>query len=396
MNSVLELRTKRGDLWDKAKAFLDEHQDGRGMMDAESVQTYERMEQEIVKMGEAIDRLERAEQMEREIEAPCGNALKNRPEHGENGSGMRGSERYLKAFWDRMRGKNNGLRDALEEGTGSEGGYLVPDSFEKKLVEGLNEKNRFRKMCTVIYTDSGSHKIPVIASKGSAVWLDEEEAYTEGDDAFTQVTLTPHKLGTLMKVSEELLQDSVFDLANYIANEYSYRIGAAEENAFINGNGSAKPTGLLNATGGAGSAVTTAANNAMTADELMDLIYGLKGQYRKNAKLLMNDSTVKAIRKLKDGQGQYLWHPGLLNGEDDRLLNYPIVTSSFMPEIGSGTKPVAFGDFSYYWIAEQQGRTFQRLNELYAANGQIGFKGMERVDGKLVLPEAVKVITMHA
>lgn len=398
MNQALEMRMKRGELWDRAKNFLDEHQDANGMLDAESAKEYDRMEQEIVKMGETIDRMERAEQLERELENPNGEMLKNAPEKTGNGKKSRtATDEYRKAFWDSMRGKNNArVRDALEEGTLSEGGYLVPETFETKLIDALNEQNKLRAYCTTVYTEYGTHKIPVVASKGSAAWLDEEEAFTESDDSFTQVTLSPHKVGTLMKVSEELLQDSVFDLENYIAKEYGRRIGAAQEDAFINGNGSGKPTGMLNGTGGAGTAVTTAAADKITSDEVLDLIYGLKSVYRKNGVLLMNDSTVKVLRQMKDGQGQYIWQPGLRIGEVDRLLNHPVITSPYMPEIGSGNKVIVFGDLSYYWVCEHKGRTFQRLNELYAANGQIGFRGMERVDGKLILTEAVKVLKMHA
>ena len=108
----------------------------------------------------------------------------------------------------------------------------------------------------------------------------------------------------------------------------------------------------------------------------------------------MNDATVKAIRKLKDGNGQYIWQPSLTAGTPDTILNRPVKTSSYVPTLGAGNKAIAFGDFSYYWVADRQGRSFQRLNELYAATGQIGFKATQRVDGKLVLGEAVKVLQM--
>ena len=175
------------------------------------------------------------------------------------------------------------------------------------------------------------------------------------------------------------------------ANEFARRFGAAEETAFINGDGSAKPYGLLHATNGAGTAVTTA-GTSFTADEVLDLVYSLRNVYRPRAAFLMNDSTIKALRKLKDGAGQYLWQPGMKEGEPDRLLNYRVVTSPYMPEIGAGTKPILYGDFSFYWIADRQGRVFQRLNELYAATGQIGFRATQRVDGRLILPEAMKCL----
>lgn len=171
---------------------------------------------------------------------------------------------------------------------------------------------------------------------------------------------------------------------------------AAEEEAFINGDGDGKPTGLLHATEGAEVGVTTNSATAITADELIDLVYSLKAAYRKNAAFLMNDATVKAIRKLKDGNGQYLWQAALAGGEPDRLLNYPIYTSSAMPTIEAGKPVIAFGDFSKYRIVDRVGRTFKRLGELYAENDMVGFKATQRVGGKLTLPEAVKLLKMKA
>jgi HK97 family phage major capsid protein len=135
---------------------------------------------------------------------------------------------------------------------------------------------------------------------------------------------------------------------------------------------------------------------AITADEVIDLVYSLKSPYRKNAVFILNDATVKVLRKLKDGQGQYLWQASLTAGTPDTLLNRPVYTSAYAPTIAAGAKTIAFGDFKYYWIADRQGRSFKRLNELYATTGQVGFLGGQRVDGKLILPEAIKVLQQKA
>ena len=256
------------------------------------------------------------------------------------------------------------------------------------------EENIFRRLAHVIQTSSGERKIPVVASKGSANWIDEEGPYVESDDAFGQVTIGAHKLGTTIKISEELLNDSVFPLESYIAREFARRIGAREEEAFFTGDGNGKPLGFLAEAGGADVGITAASATAITADELIDLFYSLKVPYRKKAVWLLNDSTVKAIRKLKDSTGQYLWQPSLTAGTPDTLLGRPVHTSAFMPSIEAGAKTIAFGDFKYYWIADRQGRSFKRLSELYAPTGQIGFLGSQRVDGKLILPEAIKVMQM--
>ena len=288
------------------------------------------------------------------------------------------------------------ILNALQVGTDSEGGYLVPDEFERTLVEALEEQNIFRTLAHVIQTSSGDRKIPVVASKGTASWVDEEGAIPESDDAFSQVSIGAYKLGTMIKVSEELINDSVFDLEAYIAREFARRIGNKEEEAFFTGDGKGKPLGVLAATGGAEIGVTAAAAAAFMADEIFDLFYSLKAPYRKSAVFLMNDASVKALRKLKDSNGQYLWQPSLTAATPDTLMGRPVYTSAFMPVMAAGAKAVLFGDLSYYWVADRQGRSFRRLGELFAPTGQVGFLATQRVDGKLILPEAVKVLQMKA
>ena len=275
----------------------------------------------------------------------------------------------------------------------TEGGYLVPDEYERTLIEALEEQNIFRQLAHVIHTSSGERKIPVVASKGTASWIDEEAAYPESDDTFGQVSIGAYKLATMIKVSEELLNDSVFDVPSYIAREFARRIGAAEEEAFFTGNGTGRPLGILAATGGAETGATAAAADKITFDEVMDLFYSLRTPYRRNAVFIMNDATVKALRKLKTtGGGDYIWQPSVTAGTPDTILNRPVYTSGFMPTLAAGAKTVLFGDLNYYWVADREGRSFKRLNELYAPTGQVGFLASQRVDGKLILPEAVKVL----
>ncbi len=396
MNKILELREKRAKLWDSAKAFLDSRRNDSGLLSAEDTATYEKMEADVVSLGKEIDRLERQAALDLELSQATSVAITNKPvRQTETEKAGRATDEYRTAFWKAMRSKNGfDVQNALQVGTDSEGGYLVPVEFERTLIEALTEENIFRQMAKLITTSSGDKKIPVVASKGTASWLEEEGVTPESDDAFGQVSIGAYKLATMLKVSEELLNDSVFNLEQYIAKEFARRIGAKEEEAFFVGDGTGKPTGIFNATGGATLGVTSASATAITFDELMDLFYSLKSPYRRNAVFVTNDATVKAIRKLKDGSGQYLWQPSLTAGQPDTLLNRPIKTSTYVPAIASGAKVMAFGDFSYYWVADRQGRSFQRLNELFAATGQIGFRATQRVDGKLVLPEAIQVLQM--
>lgn len=402
MNKILELREKRAKAWDATKAFLDTKRGTDGLISAEDEATYNKMEADVIALGKEIDRLEKQAILDAELNAPMANPLTGKPANSKlDGKMGRASDEYRKAFWNAMRtrageGLDTTIRNALQVGTDTEGGYLVPDEFERRLIESLEEENIFRKLANVITTSSGDRKIPVVASKGTASWIDEEGAIPDSDDAFGQVSIGAYKLGTLIKVSEELLNDNVFNLEAYISKEFARRIGNKEEEAFFTGDGSGKPTGIFAATGGAQLGITTAGATAITLDEMLDLFYSLKAPYRNKASFVMNDATIKAIRKLKDGQGQYLWQPSVQAGTPDTILNRPIYTSSFVPTIEAGAKTIAFGDFSYYWVADRQGRVFRRLNELYAVTGQVGFVATQRVDGKLILPEAIKVLQQKA
>jgi len=402
MNKILELREKRAKSWEAAKAFLDTKRGTDGIVSAEDTATYEKMEADVVALGKEIDRLEKQEALDRELSKPLNTPLTGKPIiQGMESKAGRASAEYQKAFWNAMRtrsgeGLDPMIKNALQIGTDTEGGYLVPDEFERTLIESLDEENIFRKLANVISTSSGDRKIPVVASKGTASWIDEEGAITESDDSFGQVSIGAYKLGTMIKVSEELLNDNVFNLESYIAKEFARRIGNKEEDAFFTGDGVGKPTGILAATGGAQVGVTAGSATAINVDEILDLFYSLKSPYRNKAVFVMNDTTIKAIRKLKDGQGQYIWQPSLQAGTPDTILNRPVYTSAYVPTIAASAKSIIFGDFGYYWVADRQGRVFKRLNELYAATGQVGFVATQRVDGKLILPEAIKVLQQKA
>ena len=382
MSKVLELKEKRAKAWEAAKAFLDSKQGTNGLMSAEDAATYDRMEAEVVDLGKEIDRLERQAVIDAELAKATSTPIRNKPSaqvDGETKTG-RATDEYKRAFWNNMRNRNSyEIQNALSIGTDSEGGYEV----------------FFRSLATVIKTSSGDRKIPIVTSKGEAAWIDEGGQFPESDDSFGQTSIGAHKLATMIKVSDELLNDSVFNIEQYISKEFGRRIGTKEEEAFFIGDGTGKPIGIFNKTGGAETGVT-AASTGITFDDVMDLYYSLRAPYRNKATWILNDSTVKAIRKLKDGNGNYIWQPSVREGEPDRILNRPYRTSIYVPELAAGNRVMAFGDYSYYWIADRQGRSFKRLNELFATTGQVGFLTSERVDGKLILSEAVKTLDIKA
>ena len=378
--TITELRMKRAKALEAAKAFLESRRQNDGTLTVEDDATYTGMENDITKLGNEIARMERLEAMDAVLNLPTSKPLTEKPEAAKKDEKTgRASDAYKKAFWAQARSRDG-----------------VAPEFEHTLVQALNEENIIRNHARVITTSNGLHKIPIVAAHGSAAWMEEEDAYTASDETFGQVNLDAHKVGTLIKVSEELLQDSAFDLEAYMNEEFTRRIGDKEEDAYLNGDGSHKPTGIFNGTGGAQVGVTAASTTAITADEVIDLFYSLKAPYRKTAIWILNDASVKAIRKLKNGAGDYLWQPALKDGDVPTILGRPYFTSQFAPTIEAGAKVMAFGDFSYYWIGDRQGISFKRLNELYAGNGQVGFLASKRLDGKLVLPEAIKVLQMKA
>lgn len=400
MTEIMNLREKRVQTWNAAKAFLESHRGNDGMLSAEDDTIYNKMVDDMDRMGKEIARLEKLEALDVEMSRATSKPLTSAPVAAPDDEAPvsktgRAARDYTKNFWRVMRSKSvpHEVMNALQVGTETEGGYLVPDEYERTLVQALEEQNIFRQLAHVIHTSSGDRKIPVVASKGTAQWIDEEAQYPESDDSFGQVSIGAYKLATMIKISEELLNDSVFDMPSYIATEFARRIGAAEEEAFFTGNGTGRPLGILAATGGAETGATAAAADKITFDEVMDLFYSLRTPYRRNAVFIMNDATVKALRKLKTtGGGDYIWQPSVTAGTPDTILNRPVYTSGFMPTLAAGAKTILFGDLNYYWVADREGRSFKRLNELYAPTGQVGFLASQRVDGKLILPEAVKVL----
>ena len=400
MSKIMDLMEKRAKAWNAAKDFLDSHSDNGGNVSAEDAATYDRMEKEVTDLTKDIERLQRQEEIEKIMNQPTSQPITDRPvQHKDDKKTGRASDEYRKAFWDAMRHPEMpSLRDVLETDPGANGGYLVPTEFEHNLVRALDENNIMRSIGCKIITTQNERKIPVADGHTSATWTAESGAYTPSDPSFTQKSIDAFKLTDLIKVSDELLSDSFFDIEGYISQEFGRAFGEAEEDAFINGaiqQGQTtidRPTGLFIAAAAGGAPQGVEVTGNIASDDLISLVYSLKAPYRKNAKFLMNDATVAAIRKLKDGNGAYMWQPSMVAGQPDRLLCYELYTSPKVPVVASGARAIAFGDFSCYWIADRAGRSIKRLNELYATNGQVGFTCTERVDGKLILAEGIKIL----
>lgn len=385
--TINELREKRNNAWNAAKAFLDSHRTEKGTLTAEDDATYTRMEQDIADLGKEIARLERQEALEAELSKPINMPLTSKPStvtQPDMKTG-RASDAYKAGMLTALRSNFKQISNVLQEGVDADGGYLVPDEYDHRLVDVLTEENIMRKLGHKI-TTSGEHKINIAATKPAAAWIEEGGALSFGDATFDQILLDAHKLHVAIKVTEELLYDNAFNLESYIIDMFGKALANAEEDAFLNGSGVGQPLGLFAATGGGTAAISTA---SLTADDVIKLVYALKRPYRKNAKFIMNDQTIASIRQLKDNNGAYMWQPSLVAGEPDKLLGYDVYTSPFCP-----AGKIAFGDYSYYNIGDRGTRSFKQLTELFAGNGMIGYVAKERVDGKLILPEAVQILTI--
>lgn len=392
--TINEMLEKRARLWESTKKFLEDHTDKDGKMPAADAEAYEKMEADIKEMTRTIDRLEKQAEMDKKFALPTSSPLTGKPQTAMPGTVEKkgtASDAYKKAMLTALRTNFHKVEDVLQEGIDESGGYLVPDELDRRLVDVLEEENIMRKLGHPL-TTSGQHKINLVASKPAALWIEEGGALTFGDAAFDQKFLDAHKLHVAIKVTEELLYDNAFQLEKWIIEEFGKALANAEEDAFLNGDGNGKPNGLFK------DAQTGVTINSVdiTADDVIDLVYSLKRPYRKNASFITNDGTLGVIRKLKDDNGNYLWQPSLQAGQPDTLLGYSIHTSQFAPVLAAGNVAMAFGDYNYYNIGDRGRRAFQELKELFAGNGMVGFVMKERVDGLLILPEAVQLLKVSA
>ncbi len=294
---------------------------------------------------------------------------------------------YEHNFWNMMRGKKADLPVLSAKSVGN-GAYLTPEDFKSKFDQALTKDNVFRRLGTVANTTSPDATIFATTSTGTAAWIAEGASIPESSDAILPFKVYSYKLGSLTRLNTTFVNDNAFDLEKYLVTAFARRFGRAEEAAFLNGTGTNQPTGLLSDSG-AEIGVTAASTTAITYDELTKLYFSLKAEHRANAVFLMHDDTAMALRMLKDNVGNPIW-----NAEKDTLFGKPVVTSLAMPATATGKKAIAFGDLSFYWVIERQPLVVNRVSELYSELGQIGFFAFERLDGKLVLPEAVKVLQM--
>jgi len=400
--TIQELRAKRAKLITDARSITDAViAEERAAMTAEEEQRFDALMAESDQVKATIERAERAEADTRSLEQTVAASATRQPTTAlPTGRAFLATPEYRAAFGEWLRyGEGVGPEvralldrpEARAQGTGTTaGGYTIPTELSSTLLDtSLRNVNVMRQLATVI-TASNNTNVATTSAHGSAAWTSESVAYNESDETFGQVTFAAYKATRIVKVNKELLSDSAFDIEAYLNDEFSMSLGVLEEAAYVNGDGSSKPTGVV---GGSTLGKSFTSQTAVTADELVELFHSLGRRYRINATWLASDAFIMGVRKLVtgvSGDKTYLWQPGLVAGQPDTLLGRPVVTSDNVPAPTTGNKSVLFGDFRRYWVVQRQGVAFARLNELYAANGQVGFLCDLRVDGKLTDTAAVK------
>lgn len=290
---------------------------------------------------------------------------------------------YSKHFLNYIRGVAD-EDQYLSAGQTYHDGFVLPQADGTKFSEAL-KKSLFRSIGTYIYAPNGASKIIAKHSDASSSWIPdggEIPAY-DGLLDFTEFSVLDHKLATVLKLDDSFLHDYPYIFSGYFIGRMADCFGKAESDGFINGTGIDMPTGLLSENGAEIGVATT----GITFDDVIRLYFSVDKKYREKSSWLMNDETALTLRLLKDENGNYLW-----NHSNDTILGKPVHVNNSMPSAVSGAKPIAFGDFSFYWIVERDPVSFRILKEKFFETGQIGYMGYEILDGKLILSDAVKAM----
>lgn len=300
---------------------------------------------------------------------------------------IRKAKQYSKDYREYL--KTAEITDALKVGKEKDGGYLVPDELEEGLVEALEENSVIRKLSNVV-TTKGLYKVEELVKGPTGYWVEEGGPMDFSDMEFYEVVLDAHKNGVMVGVTEELLEDSGFDIEKYLTKVVGQTVGELEEEAFVSGNGTARPRGFLL------DAVVGVETTEITGDALVMLQSSVGSKFAKNAVWVMSEEAERELRKIKSYGGRPLWEPDMTKGAPDRIFGKPVYVCSAMPNNLPGNCPIAYGDFSYYWIGERGKRSIKRLSERYADRGIVAFRYFHRVDGKLIIPEAIKTLKIAA
>ena len=383
-----DLLLEREQLVCQAQSFLKMNQDADGNLSAADNKHFEEF---FLKRKKQLDAII-DDEMQKPANEPVNIFLQDYfsgTQEQKNCKGV-GGENYRQNFFTEIKTGCRTIFNTLKEAQFDKGGYLLPSEFHDKIISELQSENVLRQICNVIQTEN-DRKIAILSNSATADFIQEGAEINLSSESFTQKTLGAYKLACGVSCTNELLQDSFYDVESHLAQEFSKSIAAKEEDALLNGSGVNEPLGLIQILSlNSGTMTKTTSGNSISADDLISLCYSLKRPYRKNACWLMSDNTLAEVRKLKNSVQDYLFSPSLEEKTPDRLLGYPVYSSEFMPNIAGGSIPIIFGDFTRFIVGQRGEIFFKPLFELHALRDLSTFLMIERVDGILTDSHAIR------
>lgn len=388
---IRDLREQAQRIYHEMRAILDAADAEQRGLTAEENERYDRLDEELGNLLEEIERRERMERVARRLDTIVRDAVPAvRQEHNDV---ERAFETYLRRG-ERSLGEHE-VR-ALSTITGSGGGYLVPQTWARELIQIIAQYSAVRQVANVIRTDSGEPILyPIVddtAVEGALVA--ENAASPTADVTFDQKRLDVYTFSAkVTEVPLQLIQDSAYPVDRVLIQLFGERLGRATERYYVTGTGVNQPQGILQATVGH----TTASATALTFDDILSLIHSVDPAYRQNAVFVLNDATLLAIRKLKDNNNQPLWQISYREGEPNRILGYPYVVSPYMPTMAASAKVIVFGDFrSGYVIRDVNGIEVVRSDRNLVDRYQMEFNAWLRSGGIIVNTRAIRLLQMGA
>ncbi len=397
-----ELRRKRATLVNEARKLLDTAEAEKRELTGEEQQIWDRHMEDVDKYGAQIEREERLQSKERDLGQSQHQPIKPEPAAASGTrADQRSTEEYRATTLRYIRAGRGALAPeeyrALQADSPTLGGYIRPaQQFVVNLIKTVDDMVFMRNLATVIQMNAAeSLGAPALDNNpADADWTSEIATGSEDSTmSFGKRELHPHPLAKRLKVSNKLLSASVLDVEALVRDRLAYKFGISQEKGFLTGSGANQPLGVFTASAnGISTSRDVSTGNTTTAiqgDGLIEAKYSLKAGYLAKARWIFHRDAVKGIRKLKDGNGDYLWKAGLASDKGDTILDLPYLISEYAPNtFTTGLYVGIVGDFSYFWIADALDLAIKRLDELYAESNQVGFIGRWESDGMPVLEEA--------
>jgi len=412
---IRELRHQRRKLWEEAKQMIELAEAEQRDLTAEEKERWQKIDDEIQRLTKLIEHEERLLDLqplvESRLEARAARYATGQEEEAAatpRRETVAGYPAYRRAFERLLRYGKDALIDEeirlLERGRAearalgttpdTAGGYLVPAEFARRIAEQLRYYAEIREVAEVVQTDTGAPLPWPVDNEGGAEGeiVPENGATTEGDPTFSQAVLQAFLFSSkLVRVSIQLLSDAGIDLEEYLGRKLGERIGRIQARMFTTGTGTGEPEGVVTAAQ-QGKVGATGQTTSVTYDDLVDLMHSVDVAYRRSpsCRWMFHDTTLAALKKLKDSQGRPIWMPGVAVREPDTILGFRYIVNPYMPQMAAGAKSILFGDFSKYIVRDVRPLTMVVLRERFAELFQVAFVAYARADGKLLLPEAIK------